>query len=74
VNLLNVPAKISMLEEAVKKLGTTLRNADPGLLSVLIGAPLVASAQVHKQEESRVRGHAMKQKRDRLASILHRDD
>lgn len=73
VNLLNVPAKISMLKEAAEQLGTTLRSADPGLLSVLIGAPLVASAQIQQPEESRVRGHAAKQRRSRLASILHLD-
>lgn len=74
VNLLNVPAKILMLKEAAEKLGTTLEKTDPGLLSVLIGSPLIASTQVQSMEHSRIRGSAQTEQHKRFSTILHREN
>jgi regulator of protease activity HflC (stomatin/prohibitin superfamily) len=70
VNLLNVPAKISMLDSAAQKLGVPLTEVDHSLLAILIGAPLVTSMQPKTHEDGIVRGNTKRKQEERLSKIL----
>lgn len=71
INLVNIPAKLTMLETVAKKLGKNLESIDAGLLSVLIGAPLVASPPVHTLAPQR--GQVEREQGGRLLSIVGSD-